>query len=85
MVENKWIVAYRQRLNTLQRTLQECIYKNTADGVLNLQEVSFILNGALQELESQHKEIVKLKQTNLTLKSAINDDMDKLKKAVTGA
>ncbi len=85
MSENKWIAAYKTRLENLNRTIQECILRNTSEGILDLPEVNFILRGALLELETQHKEILELKKINLTLKSAINDEMDKLSEAVTGA
>lgn len=83
MSENKWISAYKKRVENLNRTLQECVLKNSADGILNLNETLFILRGAVQEIESQHKEIIELKQITLNLKNTIKEDMDKLEEYVS--
>ena len=85
MAENGWIQSYRRRLENLNRTLQECVMKHTADGLLDLNETLFLLRGSIQEIEKIHKENEKLKNENLTLKNTINKEMEQLAEAVSGS
>lgn len=84
MTENGWIQSYRLRLENLNRTLQECVMKNTSDGFLDLNETIFLLRGSVQEIEKLHKEKEVLKNENIDLKNTINKEMEQLVEAVGG-
>jgi hypothetical protein len=85
MSENGWIQSYRRRIENLNRTLQECVMKNTSDGLLDLNETLFLLRGSVYEIEKIHKENEILKNDNLVLKNTINKEMEQLEEAISGS